>query len=94
MDGNGDAGRIDQPASHRPAPKSETRDRARVFRGVADRNVIATISIGGVWRSWLTHVLWEHEIVGSNPTTPTTTAARSLPSRRLDERIDDVSPTE
>jgi hypothetical protein len=26
---------------------------------------------GGVWRSWLTHVLWEHEIVGSNPTTPT-----------------------
>ncbi|HET9614211.1 MAG TPA: hypothetical protein VFP22_05335, partial [Candidatus Limnocylindrales bacterium] len=35
-----------------------------------------------VWRSWLTHVLWEHEIVGSNPTTPTTPHHMILPKVR------------
>ena len=41
---------------------------------------------GGVWRSWLTHVLWEHEIVGSNPTTPTTTL---YPEIRIDSQSRD-----
>ena len=46
-----------------------------------------------MWRSWLTHVLWEHEIVGSNPTTPTTrnsvadsSGGRSLPSEQESPR--------
>ena len=25
----------------------------------------------GDWRNWLAHVLWEHGVVGSSPTSPT-----------------------
>jgi hypothetical protein len=44
---------------------------------------------GGVWRSLATHMLWEHEIVGSNPTTPTTRSAetvRAIPASRVTPR--------
>jgi hypothetical protein len=30
------------------------------------------MSGAGCSEAWLSHVLWEHETVGSNPTTPTT----------------------
>jgi hypothetical protein len=31
----------------------------------------------GVWRNLAAHVLWEHEVAGSSPATPTTTALRA-----------------
>jgi hypothetical protein len=36
----------------------------------------------GCSEAWLSHVLWEHETVGSNPTTPTTFTA---PRRSTDQ---------
>ena len=39
----------------------------------------------GVWRSWLTHVLWEHEIAGSNPAAPTTRPREGTRERKLSE---------
>ncbi len=37
----------------------------------------------GCSEAWLSHVLWEHETVGSNPTTPTTASTTSRRHSRL-----------
>ena len=47
-------------------------------RGFCDTFLrVGTISeSGGVWRSLVAHLLWEQDVGGSNPSTPTTEECR------------------
>ena len=74
-----DGGRalVGEPPAHTPSAATAGRDEAGPDVGGRRMPECSGRFPGtrqaGCSEAWLSHVLWEHETVGSNPTTPTTT---------------------